>query len=176
MIRKYLAVAVLAALVSAGCGTQDPAAQDPNAPATAHNDADIAFVREMIPHHQDAKAMAELAEGRTRNQPLLDLASRIAKGQEAEIATMSGWLRDWRAAAPTSGAGGHDAALASLDGDRFDRRFLELMIVHHQGAVDRARTQSDNGRHQPAKELARKITETREGEITELQQLLKVEG
>ena len=35
------------------------------------------------------------------------------------------------------------AELEGLSGTEFDRRFLELMIAHHQGAVEMAQSQLD---------------------------------
>ena len=61
------------------------------------NDADVALAREMIPHHRQAIAMAELAEGRAADPRVLDLAARIQAAQGPEIETMTGWLQDWGA-------------------------------------------------------------------------------
>lgn len=90
---------------SAAPATSDPAeapdaggttesAQDP----VSHNDADVAFARTMVVHHQDAVAMADLVQGRTTNPAVLDLAGRIRAAQAPEIDVMNGWLVTWGAA------------------------------------------------------------------------------
>ncbi|CCH29945.1 DUF305 domain-containing protein [Actinosynnema sp. NPDC047251] len=172
MIRKSLvgALAALTFLVPAGCGSQPPA-------APTHNDADVTFAREMIPHHQGALDMAKLAEGRTANPELLALAKRVEQAQEPEIRTLTAWLREWGAnPSADHGAHGTGSGLDSLEGERFDRKFLELMIVHHQDAVEMARTELAEGRHQPAKDLAQRIVAGQEAEIGEMQGLLEVAG
>ncbi len=62
--------------------------------------------------------------------------------------------------------------LANIQGAAFDRMFLELMIVHHQGAVEMAKTELSNGASPAAKALAATIIKTQEAEITEMKTLL----
>lgn len=176
MIRTSLvgALAALTALVLTGCGADTPA-------APTHNDADVAFARQMVPHHRGAIDMARLAAGRTQNPELLDLAGRVERAQEPELRALTDWLREWGAGpspSPEHGThgGSESSELDALDGDRFDRKFLELMIVHHQGAVEMARAELAEGLHQPAKDLARRIADGQEAEILEMQGMLKVAG
>jgi hypothetical protein len=61
------------------------------------NDADVAFARDMIPHHRQAIQMARLAEGQAADPRVLALADRIEAAQLPEIDTLSGWLADWDA-------------------------------------------------------------------------------
>lgn len=79
-------------------GTTAPSAS--GAVSTEHNDADVSFAQQMIPHHAQAVAMADLVEGRTSNQQVLDLAAKIKQAQQPEIDTMTAWLSAW--GAPTS--------------------------------------------------------------------------
>ena len=121
--------------------------------------ADIAFMRGMIPHHAQAVAMARLVEGRSDDETLAEIAARILATQDDEIAFMRGWLTE-RGLAETvdhaamghhghhaAGATDHSAmggmatpaqmeALAAASGMEFERLFYELMIAHHQGALD----------------------------------------
>ncbi|MEW2292410.1 DUF305 domain-containing protein [Streptomyces sp. NPDC006743] len=113
------AAAVTAALVLAGCGssgTSTPAHSAPGNGSTAHpsaapsagrgghNAQDVAFAQQMIPHHRQAVAMAALVPTRAASQQVKDLATRIRKAQDPEIATMTGWLKAWGAAVPGAGA------------------------------------------------------------------------
>ena len=145
------AAAALFALLAASCGTA--AAQPPaSTPQPVHTDADVRFIQGMIPHHQQALEMAALVPGRTAREDLRRMAERITVSQRDEIATMERWLRARGQPLPAAdahhghGAGGHAAmpgmatpeemaALAASTGAEFDRRFLELMIRHHEGAL-----------------------------------------
>jgi uncharacterized protein (DUF305 family) len=200
MTRKNLvgtALAVLTAgLVLAGCGDSSDAAHDmggmtgttTSAAATTsgeHNDADITFAQGMIPHHQGALEMSKLVQGRTSNAKVLDLASRIEKAQDPEIKTMTDWLKAWGAEVPGTGMPGmdHGASMPGMGAEEmdmlkqakdadFDKMFLEMMIEHHQGAVDMANTQLREGSNADAKKLAQQIIDAQQKEITEMRGLL----
>ena len=113
--------------------------------------ADVAFMQGMIVHHQQAVDMADLVEGRSGREELVAIAGRIKASQADEIAFMRGWLTE-RGEAPAMAGMGHAhhammgmaspqdmARLAGLDGVAFERLFLQLMIAHHQGALDMVR-------------------------------------
>ena len=117
-----------------------------------HTPADVRFMRGMIPHHAQALEMAALIPERTEHEALHLLGRRIEISQRDEIAWMTSWLERRGETAPGVGAGhAHGlaegglmpgmlsreemAALAAARGADFDRRFLEGMIKHHQGAL-----------------------------------------
>lgn len=117
---------------------------------TSYTAADVRFMQDMIPHHHQALEMAELVADRTNRSEIRDVAGRIDVSQQDEIEFMQQWLRDRGEDVPDPTA--HDAmqmdhmmagmatteqmeALAAARGTTFDRRFLELMITHHAGAV-----------------------------------------
>jgi uncharacterized protein (DUF305 family) len=64
------------------------------------------------------------------------------------------------------------AELEAAEGAEFDRLFLEMMIEHHEGAVEMADTQLDEGENPDARALAEEIIEAQESEITRMQDLL----
>ncbi|MBP2476711.1 uncharacterized protein (DUF305 family) [Crossiella equi] len=190
---------VLTALVLAACGGGSPSAghtdghADGHAghggtsasvqPGADHNAADIAFAQGMIPHHQQALDMSKLASGRTQNQKVLDLAKRIQAGQQPEIDKMTGWLKSWNAPVKPEGDGGH-AGHGMMSGQQmndllvakdaaFDQKFLTMMIEHHRGAVDSARTELAQGKSAEAKHLAEEVIKAQEQEIGEMTALLK---
>lgn len=153
-----------------------------------HNAADTTFAQQMIAHHSQAVEMAELVSGRTTNPKVVDLAKRIREAQGPEIKMMTGWLRAW--GEPTSD-GGHSmsgmnhgsrmpgmmtdedmAALKAAKDADFDRRWLSMMIAHHQGAVEMARTELAQGANPEAKTLAQRIIDAQEAEIREMRALL----
>ena len=61
---------------------------------TAYTSADVQFLRDMMPHHQQAIDMAALAKDRTNRKELLDAAGRIDASQKDEIEFMQKWLEE----------------------------------------------------------------------------------
>ena len=58
--------------------------------------------------------------------------------------------------------------LKDLTGDAFDKKFLELMISHHQDAVDMAMPAETNAQHQEVKDLAKAIISAQTAEIDQM--------
>ncbi len=113
-------------------------------------DADVRFMQGMITHHAQALDMTLLVDDRTQRDAIRLLAQRIELSQEDEIAMMQDWLRERGLETPDLDAHhDHDAELmpgmatpeqmaelTAADGAAFDTLFLELMIEHHEGAVE----------------------------------------
>ncbi|WP_430331658.1 DUF305 domain-containing protein [Rhodococcus sp. ACT016] len=75
----------------------------------AHNEADVAYVQMMIPHHEQAIEMAQLVPSRSSNPDVVALAAQIEKAQAPEIEQMEGWLKAWGVPEPSeTTAGGMD--------------------------------------------------------------------
>jgi len=182
-------------LALAACAT--PVEQSPATPPTAtspeasatHNAADTEFAQMMIIHHQGAIEMADLAAQQATTPEVSALAERITAAQGPEIELMTGWLESWGEPTSTDADMGgmdhggmdmdgmdQDAAmteLQALTGTDFDRRFLELMTAHHQGAVTMAQTVIDTGQNEEVRELAQQIIDAQTAEITEMADLLE---
>lgn len=194
-----LGVALLTAagLVLAGCSagtsTPGPSTPTPSASATvgAANQADIQFAQMMIVHHQGALDMARLAADRAGAAEVRELAQRIENAQQPEIETMTAWLQAWGAepldtdgempgmehgSMTDTGEGGmasssQMADLGDAQGAEFDTLFLELMIVHHEGAIAMAQTEVDNGRNADALALAHQVIVDQTAEVTLMETL-----
>lgn len=167
--------------------TEDDSAAGADDPA-AHNEADTEFAQMMIVHHQGAIEMAELAVEQASTEEVRALGERIAAAQGPEIDLMSGWLDTWGEEQPDDadmGGMGHEgmdmdgmdqsavmAELSGLTGAEFDRRFLELMIEHHKGAIVMAETERGEGQNSDATGLSQKIIDDQTAEITEMTNLL----
>ena len=193
-----VAGAAAVALV-AGCGSNDmtgvqhgsttapPAATGQQAD---HNEQDVKFGQDMIAHHQQALDMAAMVPGKSTNPKVTDLGKRIAAAQDPEIKKMTEWLTKWGAAPSSSSMPGMDhgsghgsmpgmmtaeemTKLNGATGAEFDRMWLDMMIKHHQGAVEMATTLQDKGSNADAKNLAQAIVTAQQAEITEMQGLLK---
>ena len=147
--------------------------------ASAHNDADVMFAQDMIPHHQQAVEMAGMALEQTKNPQVVDLARRIKKAQDPEMMQMRGFLKDWGKSAMGNEDHGMSGMMSAADMKRlgtardaaFDKLFLQMMTMHHQGAVKMAQTEQADGKSTPAKKLAAAIIEAQNKEIAEMKQL-----
>jgi uncharacterized protein (DUF305 family) len=205
-VAGVLTAASLAALSLTGCGSSSPAASSASASPSsrptstagdAHNAADVAFSQGMVPHHQQAVAMAELAASRASSPDVKSMAATIKSAQAPEITELTGWLSAWREPVPatmpsmsdmpsaaatsmpgTTGTMGmmsaaQMTALEQASGHAFDLMFLRMMIEHHRGAVQMASDELTNGQYAPAKRLARAIVATQSAQISEMTTLLK---
>lgn len=194
--RVFLAVvSVLLGALLVACGGQvyRTTSAPPTVPASVFNDADVTFAQQMIPHHQQAIQMAQMAGNHSQNPRIKDLARRIEAEQQPEIQTMTGWLQAWGKPVPTSNppmtphmpmpsmpmapmpgmASDQDMTqMMGMHGPEFDRMFLQMMTRHHQGAIDMARTEQAHGINPDAKQLAHNIETSQTAEIAQMQQLL----
>lgn len=139
------------------------------------------FAQMMIPHHQQAIIMSEIALARSSNVAVMDLANKIISAQSEEITLMESWVDG-------AGHGGHaghgmsgmatEEELAELDrlnSPEFDELFLKLMIAHHEGALDMVQM-LDGTTNPEAKKLAEDIVRVQQEEIKLMQQLLEQLG
>lgn len=115
-----------------------------NSTAGDYTGADVMFLQMMIPHHQQAIDISNLALKTSTNAELLALAKIIARDQAAEIIQMKSWLKDAGATEDMGhamhGMGGmlNDeelSALAAATGKKFDTLWLKGMTDHHDGAI-----------------------------------------
>ncbi len=114
---------------------------------TRYTASDATFMRNMIPHHQQALEMSKLAAARTNSPEVLDISARIEASQGDEIAFMEQWLvqRGEPVRIEMQPHAHHSMrgmatpeqmdALAAASATEFDRQFLTLMITHHEGAL-----------------------------------------
>ena len=105
--------------------------------------ADVDFLQGMIMHHEQAVLMSSYVQSRTNSKNINDLAGRIDASQKDEIDFMQSWLsdRDEKTMGMMKMMKGMatDYQLEQLRGSvgvEFDRQFLQLMINHHDGAVE----------------------------------------
>jgi uncharacterized protein (DUF305 family) len=191
LLAGVASIAVLA--VAAGCGNDDMSGIDHGSGATptgappgsgaTYNDTDVTFAQNMIPHHKQAVQMADLAASRATDPGIKQLAVEIKAAQDPEIATLTGWLTAWgKPIEPPQGHGGHampgmmsDAELAKLTtakGTEFDRMFAQMMIAHHNGAIQMSKEEQAKGINTDAKTLAATIERTQTAEVTKLEKIL----
>ncbi|MEU4842069.1 DUF305 domain-containing protein [Nocardia testacea] len=158
----------------------------------AHNQADVMFAQMMIPHHSQAIEMSDMLLAKQDiPEPVTALADQIKAAQGPEIDQLTAWLGQW--GQPTRmpddmpghdmpGMNGHGMegmmseqdmqALATAQGTEAARLFLTQMIAHHEGAIDMARTEIEDGQFPDAVAMARTIVDTQQREIDTMRQLL----
>jgi uncharacterized protein (DUF305 family) len=138
---------VLVALLLGGCTAGGGAGETSAPPIVSEQvtEADAEWMAGMAEHHDQAVALAALADGRADDPEVLASAERIATSQSAEADALRAWLE-------RRGLGDHDAShggdgmpgeisattfaqAESATGAAFDRIFLDAMIRHHEGAV-----------------------------------------
>jgi uncharacterized protein (DUF305 family) len=167
---------------------------------TEHNDADVTFASDMIAHHAQAISMVDLTQDRPLDPQVQALAEDIRAAQAPEIETMADWLTQWDEEVPETmrdhANAGHDMddmddsdgmdhgdmpgmmtaddmdALENASDEEFQDMWLEMMIEHHEGAVEMAETEQEDGQFKDAVDLAGQIIETQNAEIDTMNDLL----
>ncbi|HLP23323.1 MAG TPA: DUF305 domain-containing protein [Microbacteriaceae bacterium] len=181
-----LASAALSTIALSGCSNVNPMGMMEQVIGTAqsaYSASDLMFAAMMIPHHEQALTMADLALNISKNPEITHLATHIKDAQHPEIAQMRGWLE----AAGQLGMldmPGHDhgamqgmlddaamSALSAATGSAFDKLFLQGMIAHHEGAL--VMVDMINGStNAEVTALGDSIRTTQQAEIDEMKSLL----
>lgn len=192
VVPKLLLSVFAVSLAFSACGGDDaePTVEGSGASSGAtdeFNDADVLFAQSMIPHHEQAVEMAEIALDPTvgASPEIVDLATRIQGAQDPEIQTMTAWLEEWGEPTQMDLSEGHDMsgmegmmsaeemdALAAASSTEFDQLWAEMMIAHHEGAISMAEDVQEDGVNPEVNALAGEIIEAQSSEIDELRQLL----
>lgn len=145
---------------------------------------DAHFIEQMIPHHEDAIAMAKLAQEKTQRSEVKELAQNIIDSQSKEIVQMKAWYKEWfgrelptgQAVMRQHGMMGNNGLHMGMMGNEmdletlkkaadFDREFVSEMIPHHQMAVMMASMLKNGTTRSEMKELAEDIINAQTGEI-----------
>lgn len=196
-----LALAIALALGLAACGddsgssTTDGAASETQTAANGEvfNDADVRFATDMIPHHAQAIEMVTLTDGRALDPDVAALAQQIREAQVPEVEDMTDWLTAWGQEVPETSLdhtnAGHDmegmsdmpgmmsaeemTSLQSAADADFQRMWLEMMVRHHEGAIEMAETEEAHGEYPAAIALARSIQAAQQAEIDQMHGMLE---
>ena len=184
-----LAVATVAGGLLAGCGSKPTPGTPPpprvasSAPATSkppHNQADLVFLQNMTLHHARTISMSQLAHNQATSPQVKDLAARIEAEQSPQSQQMSALLTEWGFPVPAttgadaSGGMGNGQMPGMVSGAVFDRIFLYMMTLDHQGAVDMSQTELAQGTNPATRTLAQQILSTQQAQISEMRALLQV--
>ena len=181
-----LALSVLLLLGACGGGSADSTGTVPAAATATFNDDDVMFAQMMIPHHEQAVEMSDIALDPTvgASDAVRQLATRIKGAQDPEIELMTGLLTGWGKSTEMDMSMDHSSmmdgmltareldALSSLRGADFDRAWMEAMVKHHEGALAMAKDVLEGGSDPAVRKLAEEIVAGQQAEIDEMRGLL----
>jgi uncharacterized protein (DUF305 family) len=176
---KLLVLLAAGTLAVAGCGGDENSGE--SASNAGGNGTDRAFVAEMIPHHQSAVEMAEIALDRGESPFVKGLAKDIVRTQKAEIETLRREDAQLAEAGVKKGALGVPAHMMGMSEDTaqlkevtpFDNPFIQMMVPHHKGAIEMAKVQLTKGSDPELKALAQNIIDAQQREIAEMTEHVK---
>lgn len=188
MKRQFMSVlgaAALAVTLTTGCinislGGHESPTNSPAADSGATM-SDVMFAQMMIPHHEQAVEMSALAVPSGASPAIITLAEEISAAQGPEIDQMAAMLERWGVPQMMDHSGHQMAGMVSDEdmdrlraatGPAFDRLFLELMIAHHEGAIDMTVDPLANGTDPELQTLLTAIVEAQTAEIAEMQAML----
>jgi uncharacterized protein (DUF305 family) len=179
-----LCVSLIAALTPAA------AFASPARVSVTANATDKAFVREMVPHHQMAKEMAGMALMGAGHPQIKTLAKNIISAQTAEITrlrkiarsigvtpekmSMGGkmtdqMMKDLETLRVSMSRSSMNMDMSELEGAKpFDRKFIDMMIAHHAGAILMARAEISRGANPTLRSIATGIIGDQAKEIREM--------
>jgi uncharacterized protein (DUF305 family) len=156
--------------------------------------AEAGFARDMMVHHAQAVEMAGILRDKSVSPEMETLATDIALTQQAQIGQMQGWLAVW--GLPMTGAEPPMAwmdhhtdgrmpgmatpeeigALQEAPPEEAEKRFLRLMIPHHQAAVPMAEAVLEETDRLEVRQLAGAIAASQKAEIETMRDLLAERG
>jgi uncharacterized protein (DUF305 family) len=165
---------------------------------SVNTSVDAAFIENMIPHHEGAIAMAELALTKAKTKEVQTLAANIIKNQQEEITTIKAWYTTWferdvpedQTNSSMINMSDNDMAamhtetgtihMNSMSGDLealqnakdFDKEFVTQMIPHHEMAVMMAQMLLRTSSREEMKTLAQNIIDSQSKEIADMQSWL----
>ena len=192
-------VVAICGIIPSGAGTTvaGQTSMDTHEHADNEIEFDLLFIDLMIPHHQSAVVMAQVALERSDRQEIRDLAEVIITAQTAEITQLQAWRAEWYPGASelpinhlldlfsefesgmmdmddmqSGDMAGMDlgSALISMCNapEPFDLAFIEEMIPHHQSAIEMANVGLENTVHPELKELQLQIIDAQQSEIDQM--------
>lgn len=144
---------------------------------------DAHFIEQMIPHHEDAILMADLALEKSTHEEIKQLAKDIKRTQSEEITQMKNWYKAWYGKDVPATGHNHEGMTGMMHGGTmgdssdieklktatdFDKEFINEMIPHHQMAVMMAGMLAGSTDRPEMKKLAKDISEAQTKEIGEM--------
>jgi uncharacterized protein (DUF305 family) len=186
LLSSFTVLALLAGCGGSSMADMDDMADDTVQSSANFNESDVMFAQMMIPHHEQAIEMSDIALDPTvgASEVVKSLATRIKGAQDPEIATMKGFLTSWKMSLTPDSSMDHSdmmsgmlsaediTELSALRGAEFDRAWMNGMIAHHEGAIEMANEVLEDGKDAAVKALATAVATAQDAEILEMKELL----
>jgi uncharacterized protein (DUF305 family) len=141
---------------------------------------DLQFLDTMSKHHQMALDMIKMAGDKFAHKELKQATQKMMADQQKEIDQMKQWRVQWYPGAPpaenmdmpgmASSMNMDMSQMQSMSGKQLDLMFIDMMIPHHQGAVDMSKDAPMKAEHQEIKDLAQRIIDSQQKEIDQMKQ------
>jgi uncharacterized protein (DUF305 family) len=137
--------------------------------------SDAAFVDSMVPHHEGAVEMAQVALENAEHEEIRTLAQDIVSAQRAEI-ELFGEIREELGGEPAMEMSQEDmeGMMGNMDAGElanqrpFDRAFIDAMIPHHQSAIEMANVALEESEDPEIREIALGIVDAQKREIEQM--------
>jgi uncharacterized protein (DUF305 family) len=192
MNKKYIAVGlktfgVFSVLFLVGAGCSNNSSQDlqisndliqkhttTTSSTTQHNGQirdDRDFLSHMIPHHEEAIASSQLLLAKTQNEDLKGLLKKIISAQTLEVTQMRLWHKEWFGEEYASSSQ-YMAMMRPAEGEdvkQIEKNFLEDMIKHHEGAIEKANSILKVTKRNEIKSLTNHMIESQAKEIEQME-------
>lgn len=137
--------------------------------------SDAAFVDAMVPHHEGAVEMAEVALENAEHEEIGTLARDIIDAQRAEI-ELFGEIREELGGSTTEMSREEmEGMMGNMDAGElaqqrpFDKAFIDAMIPHHESAIAMANVALQESEDPEILRIAGEIVDAQEREITQMQ-------
>jgi uncharacterized protein (DUF305 family) len=193
---SIIAILVVGALIVTGALAQHPAGHgDMNKKAqgakTVDAPYDLHFIDMMIEHHRMGIDMAKMAQNKASHAELKNLATKMIQDEQKDTDQLQKWRDEWYAGKPKSdhmnmpGMSKSDPAkmkgmsgmkmqqidmskLEATSGNEFDVMFIDMIVPHHQMAIDMSKDALKKAQHAPLKTFARTTIDKQQKEKAQL--------
>jgi uncharacterized protein (DUF305 family)/predicted small secreted protein len=140
--------------------------------------SDKAFIDAMVPHHQGAIAMAEVALKNAEHEEIKQLSQNIISSQQAEIEELKAIKEEEYGTSEVPMEMGPEQmrGMGMMNPEQlahsepFDKAFIGAMIPHHQSAIEMANVAEENTNNPRIRELAKNIVSAQQREIGQMEQ------
>jgi uncharacterized protein (DUF305 family) len=139
--------------------------------------SDVAFIDALVPHHEGAVEMAQVALKNAEHEEIKRLARDIVGAQRAEIEQLGKIRKESGAEGPPSEMSDMDMQIMGMtDPDElanqrpFDKAFIEAMIPHHESAIAMANVALEESTNPQIREIAGDIVNAQEREISQMKE------
>ncbi|WP_207509728.1 DUF305 domain-containing protein [Telluribacter humicola] len=146
-------------------------------------DPDYDFAMMMKMHHQGAIETSQEQLKSGTNQEMRDFAQKVIDDQQAEIDLFNQWLQSHSPLPEEDAAAFRQKSMMAMEKmekaqdiriltGRTDIDYAQLMIDHHQSALETSSAVIEHGDDPEIKEMATKIIQSQQEEISQLQEWL----